>query len=77
VLLGVFGRFDSTRCRWRIENGTEASGCTVDAYGRRARRAWINLQCNRNAPARAVLISALEPTTCDYDLTIQSAEVCN
>jgi hypothetical protein len=77
VSLGTFARFDGTRCRWRLENGAQDLACSLDAYGRRARRAWVNLVCNRSLPGRGALVSVTELLACDFNMTVNSAEVCN
>jgi hypothetical protein len=74
--LGKFARFDPTRCRWTFENGTDATDCSLDAYGQPRRRGWVDLECNRDVAGRAQLVAASEPRTCEYALIVQSPEVC-
>jgi hypothetical protein len=76
VSLGSFARFDRERCRWRIENGTSDPLCTWDAYGRPRRRGWVNLECNASVEGRAALVAVSEPVSCEYELTVQTPEVC-
>jgi hypothetical protein len=77
VTLGSFARFDCDRCRWRVENGAYDPACTPDAYGQPRRRAWINLQCNTTAmETRAAVVAAYEPATCEYELMVESPELC-
>jgi hypothetical protein len=75
--LGTFASFDRERCRWRVENGTYDPDCTLDAYGQRRRRAGINVQCNTTAlETRAAVVAAYEPATCEYELIVESPELC-
>jgi hypothetical protein len=77
VSLGKFSLFDRERCRWRIDGGDEASECTPDEYGQRRRRGWINLKCDPSPRGRrAEVLEASEPSTCEYELTVASAELC-
>jgi hypothetical protein len=75
--LGNFARFDSTRCRWRIENGTDDPACTMDDYGQARRRGWVNAVCDETLlDTRAKLLAAWEPVPCEYELTAATREVC-
>jgi hypothetical protein len=70
VSLGKFAHLDRERCRWRIENGTDDPACTVDAYGQRRRRGWVNLECDPGMlDARAKVVAAEEPAACEYELS--------
>jgi hypothetical protein len=74
--IGDFTTFYSDRCRWRIAHGQETSDCTLDEYGQRRRRGWVNLQCNPTLKGRAALVAVSEPAKCEFELTVQSPEVC-
>lgn len=74
--LGNFARFDTEQCRWRVENGTDDPVCTADEYGQRRHRGWVNLQCNRDMTERTRLLSVREVATCEFELIVQSPELC-